>query len=424
MGTRRFVFGLVVAIVSAAGCGGSQGQLDPPVSDRQTTQAASALSEAASSYKLLFSFGGPDGANPDAGLTPLSVHSGPFFGTTQSGGTYDFGTVFNVMPTGKESVLHNFEGGKDGFKPIAPLLLLNGTFYGVAAGFKCRPNHPGSCGIIFSADKSGKERAIYQFKGPPDGAYPSAGLTAFKGVLYGTTDAGGLKNCSFFESTCGTVFSVTTTGKERILYRFKNGSDGAGPLAALTVLNGTLFGTTWGGGTNNCYPGGYKAGCGTIFSITTTGHERVIYRFAGGSDGSAPFANLTVASGKLYGTTYDGGIGCPGFGCGTVFSITAGGTKRVVYRFSGTNGASPASGVVVFNGTLYGTTEYTGAGGYGTVFSLTTTGRHRVLHFFKGGLDGEEPLAPLTALDGVLYGTTSAGGQYSCGCGTVFSVAP
>ncbi len=425
MGTRGFVrYSLSLGLaVFFAGCRGSGTQLYPNVSPQQTLHAPSAI-RAASGYKVLFSFGGIDGANPDAGLTPLSVHSGPFFSTTQSGGTYDFGTVFSVMPTGKENVLHDFQGGKGGFKPIAPLVSMNGTFYGVAAGFKCRSDRPGSCGIIFSSDKSGNERAIYEFKGPPDGAYPSAGLTVFKDTLYGTTAAGGLKHCHFFETTCGTVFSVTATGKEHILHRFRNGSDGAGPLAALTVLNGTLYGTTWGGGTNNCYPGGYKAGCGTVFSITTAGQERVIYRFTGGSDGSAPFANLTVANGRLYGTTYDGGIGCPGFGCGTVFSITPGGTKRVIYRFSGTNGASPAAGVVVLNGTLYGTTEYTGSGGYGTVFSLTTTGRHRVLHFFKGGLDGERPLAPLTALNGVLYGTTSAGGHYSCACGTVFAVLP
>ena len=56
-----------------------------------------------------------------------------------------------------------------------------------------------------------------------------------------------------------TNISVTTNGKERALYSFKGNPDGANPTAALTDLNGRLYGTTSEGGLH---------GGGTVFSIT------------------------------------------------------------------------------------------------------------------------------------------------------------
>ena len=44
----------------------------------------------------------------------------------------------------------------------------------------------------------------------------------------------------------------------------------------------------------------------------------VVYSFQGGSDGTAPFASVINVGGTLYGTTYNGGAGCPAPGCGTV----------------------------------------------------------------------------------------------------------
>ncbi len=58
---------------------------------------------------------------------------------------------------------------------------------------------------------------------------------------------------------CGTVFAVSLTGKERVLYRFKGRPDGSVPYAGLLGVNGTLYGTTSQGGTNNG---------GTIFRIS------------------------------------------------------------------------------------------------------------------------------------------------------------
>jgi uncharacterized repeat protein (TIGR03803 family) len=113
---------------------------------------------------------------------------------------------------------------------------------------------------------------------------------------------------------CGVVYSITTSGSEKVVYRFKGGSDGGNPLASLVEVNGTLYGTTYGGGAQDL---------GTIFSISTSGGEQVLHSFAG-SDGAQPMADLTDVNGTLYGTTNSGGYekGCGGKGCGTVFALT------------------------------------------------------------------------------------------------------
>jgi uncharacterized repeat protein (TIGR03803 family) len=133
------------------------------------------------------------------------------------------------------------------------------------------------------------------------------------GTLYGTTLAGGKAGCSN-NFGCGVVYSITTSGSEKVVYRFKGGSDGGNPLAGLVEVNGALYGTTYGGG---------ASGLGTVFSISTSGGEQVLHSFAG-PDGAGPRAGLIDVGGTLYGTTFSGGNGkgCGGKGCGTVFALT------------------------------------------------------------------------------------------------------
>ncbi len=92
-------------------------------------------------------------------------------------------------------------------------------------------------GTVFEVTKSGKERVLYSFKGGNDGAYPQAPLIAVKGKLYGTTSGTQYASGAFW----GTVFSVTRSGKEHTLYEYKGPPNGATPLAGLIDLNGTLF---------------------------------------------------------------------------------------------------------------------------------------------------------------------------------------
>ena len=168
------------------------------------------------------------------------------------------------------------------------------------------------------------ENVLYAFQFDPDGAYPQSGLIDVNGMLYGTTVAGGQdgSNCTY--GTCGTVYRVGANGEEKVLHRFADGSDGATPMAGLIDVNGVLYGTTAEGGAGgSCFLAG--GNCGTVYSITTAGAETVLYRFAGGTDGFAPAASLTNVNGTLYGTTYFGGDKdecCHVYGFGTVFSLS------------------------------------------------------------------------------------------------------
>jgi uncharacterized repeat protein (TIGR03803 family) len=143
------------------------------------------------------------------------------------------------------------------------------------------------------------------------------------GVMYGVTSAGGGAGCSY---GCGTVYSITTRGTEKVLYAFAGGSDGAAPEAALLDVNGTLYGTTTNGGGSGCSDGSSE-GCGTVFTVTTSGTEKVLHTFSG-SDGSVPLGQLLDVNGTLYGTTWSGGK----HGGGTVYSITTGGIVKVFIR--------------------------------------------------------------------------------------------
>jgi len=261
------------------------------------------------------------------------------------------------------------------------------------------------------------ESVLYSFGVAPDGEEPLAGLTNVGGTLYGTTFyGGGGSGCTGgYIYGCGAVFKITTSGTESVLRGFAGGNDGKYPEAGLTNVGGTLYGTTTQGGSGSCADG---VSCGTVFSITTAGAYRQLYSFAGGSDGSWPQAGLTNVNGTLYGTTVHDGAN----GFGTVFKITKRGRESVLYSFAdGSDGAFPEAGLTNVGGVLYGTTEKGGVSDLGTVFMITTSGAESVIYSFAGGSDGQYPDADLTNVGGVLYGTTYEGG-FPEDYGTVFKV--
>ncbi len=253
--------------------------------------------------------------------------------------------------------------------------------------------------------------SLYDFKGGADGRTPEAGLVVMRGRLYGTTTAGG-------KSNAGTVFEIGETGKERVLYSFKGGTDGAQPQAGLLALDGMLYGTTTFGGT------GSGGGNGTVFMVNRRGSEHVLYRFKGGSDGERPYGTLIDVGANLYGTTaYGGG---PTGGGGTVFEVSTSGAERIVYAFKDQpDGAYPLAGLIDVDGELYGTTA-SGGPLNGTVFAVSPSGDEHMVYTFKGKRDGETPGAPLVLMNGLLYGTTVYGGSTdpSISNGTVFEVSP
>jgi len=372
-----------------------------------------------SKYAMLLSFDNSDGASPLAGL--LNVN-GTLYGTTSTGGagtncpdSDGCGIVFRVTPSGKERVLYKFLGAPDGAKPGGDLVDVKGTLYGTTSYGGACDNSSLGCGTVFSVTTAGKERVLYRFAGHPDGESPTGRLINLNGTLYGTTTAGGNHN---FGDRNGTVFSIATAGKERVLYSFGH-KDGIEP-SPLVDINGTLYGTMYLGGTGNS---------GTVFGVTLAGKEQILYSFAGPPDGALPTGSLLNVNGTLYGTTSSGGDqGCisSSSSCGTVFRITTAGKERVLYRFAGgpDDGGDPNGRLLSVGGILYGTTTDGGTHGSGTLFTVTTAGKERVLYSFGDHHkhDGTTPLAGLTLVKSRLYGTTYGGGDYRVG--TVFALTP
>ena len=396
------------ATVLIAGCG-------TPAAVPQMQNVAGRASSPA--YQVLYQFDGSTGDFPAAQLLDVD---GTLYGTTRYGGANSDGVVYSITTDGAEKVLHSFgDGSADGRDPVAGLLDVNGTLFGTTT-----QGGSNNCGTVYSISPSGKEKVLYSFRGAErgfDGCSPWAPLIDASGTLYGTTLAGGHDN--------GTVFSISTEGIEKVLYRFsRHNKDGQRPFAGLVDVSGTLYGTTEFGG--NCF----GPGCGTVYSISPSGKEHVLYRFHGGSsDGAFPIGGLIAVKGALYGTTYSGGSSVCNKSCGTVYSVTIQGTVKVLHYFGRSDGAKPHAGLILANGTLYGTTRRGGSGtgcvyghhsGCGTVFSVSKSGVERVLHSFAGESDGGNPVASLVDVNGTLYGTTANHLLRGGGVSTVFALTP
>jgi uncharacterized repeat protein (TIGR03803 family) len=396
----RFVLTISAAGALLAACGWSQlpigAQLPLPQSRARATPY----------YRVLYRFkGGADGAAPIGDLVDVN---GTIYGVTEFGGSggSGTGTVFALdLATGKEKVIASslgnpYVGGR--------LLNLSNILYGAGRNGGTR-----GAGDVFGVSLvTGKTKSICPFYNEK-GQFPNMGLIQFNGALYGTTYGGG-------KLLQGAVFACDPrNGKSRVVYSFKAGANGAGPLAGLTAINGALYGTTYNGGAHYY---------GTIFSINPSGKQRVLLDFDL-SHGAWPMARLIDVSGTLYGTTSLGGT----YDRGTVFKTSKSGAEKVLYSFKDTpDGSVPSAGVTYVSGSLYGTTERGGSNaqgcrGCGTVFQLTASGTETVLHRFKGGMDGAFPLSGLINVKGTLYGATTSGGGAGCmsgGCGTIFEITP
>ena len=261
--------------------------------------------------KVLHSFSGVNGDGANVWSTLLSDHKGNFYGTTYSGGTGDHGVVFKVTKRGKLTVLYKFTGGKDGGNPESSLIQdADGNLFGTTIFGGALSACGGlGCGVVFELDPSGRETVLYRFTDGTDGALPFQGVVSDgQGTLYGTTLAGGDLRCNP-PYGCGAVFKLDKSGKETALYSFHGGKTGSFPEAPVTLdARGNLYGTTFYGGIGKCNDGS-ETGCGVVFKLDKTGKETVLHSFTGTrGDGAWPWAALLIDTrGNLYGSTQAGG---------------------------------------------------------------------------------------------------------------------
>ena len=251
----------------------------------------------------------------------------------------------------------------------------------------------------------------------PTSAHPRAALIQDEnGNLYGTTQLGGRANV-------GTVFKLKTDGSGfTVLHSFASNPDGNMPYGRLMLgENGVLCGTTVFGGSN---------GLGTIFTLKTNGSAHaVLHHFSTNVfDGQHPRAALLKGSdGAVYGTTTEGGTN----GVGTLFKLNLDGTGFTLLHNFTTNpvppapdlGRNPDELVQGLDGLLYGTTRAGGASGAGTIFRIHTNGADAavLLDLTAPAGDARSHHAGLMqANDGMLYGTFFNGNGHTNG--SVFKV--
>ncbi len=404
---------------------------------------------AASNVTLLHAFTGKrDGAYPDSTLT--SDAAGNFYGTTQIGGAFGWGTVFKLSLSreGKWrfTVLYTFTGGTDGGNPLGNLVFdAAGNAYATTSS-----GGTGGFGVVFELTPPPKtnhghtwtEKVLYSFQGGSDGAIPFGGVVFdTAGNLYGTTSIGGHMHVGCLAG-CGTIYELSPTNngwKETVLHRLLDAfGDGAEPRAGLVRdAAGNLYGTTYEGGNNDACNG---LGCGSVFELTppVSGKRwgfKTLIDFNGSNGALVRGGVILNGTGTLLGTTIYGGAN----NAGTIFSFTPGpgpGRFKTQYSFDGINGLQPSGNIVFDNaGNLYGATYQGGANDWGAVFQLVPGDNgwtENVLYNFvvSGTEFGAGPLGGVT-LDaaGNLYVTTNQGGDVNdCspngGCGTVLKLSP
>lgn len=254
---------------------------------------------------VLYSFtGGNDGGSPQAALT---VVDNALIGTAPQGGAYGNGVVYGLRQVGgqwHEEVLYSFVGGStDGAYPYSKLILDKaGNIYGT-----CESGGPNQAGSVFELSLTGgtwKEKVLYFFTGNLDGGSVNAGVIFDKaGNLYGATTSGGKYNS-------GTVFELTSSNgswTESVLYNFSGGADGGFPMAGPVMdSNGSLFGTASNGGTQ---------GYGTVYQLSPSAGawtQTVLWSFTGGNDGATPQASILLTKAGLVSTATLGGTNFTG----------------------------------------------------------------------------------------------------------------
>ncbi|HEY1249867.1 MAG TPA: choice-of-anchor tandem repeat GloVer-containing protein [Thermoanaerobaculia bacterium] len=348
-----------------------------------------------------FNSGGDDGADPGAAI--LAGSDGNLYGSTRSGGSGGFGTIFRIDLSDALATVHSFTG-VDGREPNSQLLEgVDGNLYGPTSYSTAGP------GIVYGEifrfhPPAGALDVLYAFP-PPPAAHPLAGLVqAASGDFFGTASQGGA-------ASNGSVFRLAgdvTDESVSVVHDFQ-GDDGFTPALPLTrAADGSLYGLTSEATTSG----------GTVYRVDPPSTFTLLHSFTP-EEGSAPNAPLLeVSPGSFYGVTDLGGVG----GHGNAFQMDTSGAITPFYDFQTTDGTFPHSLMKALDGNIYGTAI---AGGLpssaGSVFQIVLPSQTVTPFHLFDTTEGYIPAGPLVQTeDGTFYGATQSGGDSFNG--TIFTM--
>ncbi len=318
---------------------------------------------------------------------PLTIDSnGNLYGSSQGGGTYNYGTVFKVTPAGVLSTLYNFGTNQskglygDGVQPIDNLVRDSaGNLYGVTVSNDsggCTGGLSG-CGVVFKVTPAGVETLLYYLT---DCGKTVSDSTEFNTPL--VLDSAGNLYGDYFcygADEGSTVFKVTPQDRFSKIYTDRTaGSNSAGGPWIIDKA-GNLYG----------YGTDAATSLPAIVELTPTGKLTIVYTFA---SGVFPIGKLTQdTAGNFFGATYFGGSHLSG----SVFKFSAKKKYSTLYSFCSQQNCSDGQYPIGFltldsSGNLYGLTYFGGTNNDGVVFQVTSSGRESVLYNFVDAAAGGE----------------------------------
>ncbi len=358
------------------------------------------ISNDALTFNVLHNFTGADGQYPRGSLV-LDDSMTLLYGMTYSGGTDNYGTIFEIANDGSSfTKLHDFLSEKvDGINPYGNVIQAGAYLYGMTYG-------GGSFGYgsIYKIRSDGYGFSLLHSFDSTDGSYPYGSLVLDGTILYGMTASGG-------SNAAGVIFKIDTNGTGyTVMHHFTGGAtDGSRPYGSLLMDGNLLHGMTYVGGANDT---------GTIFSIDKNWPYAFSLRhsFAASPGPRNPYGSLLLDGTTLYGMTRLGNTTANDFG--TVFKINNDGTGfNVMANFTGADTGSWPYGSLVTDGSmLYGMTYSGGAYNNGAIFKIDkTTLAFTLMRSLNGSLDGSYPYGSLILNGSVLYGMTYSGGPNNYG---------
>src|SRR5262245_6101894 len=239
--------------------------------------------------RVVFSFDEDEGSYPDTDL--VMDAEGRLYGMTVQGGDFSGGTVFRLTPTATgwaHEVLHHFTGGEDGGQPYGGVTLdAEGNVYGTCViGGLGPPCVEEGCGVVFKLTDVGgtwEHSLVHDFDGGLDGFGPGGPVTFDNlGHLYGMTPTGG-------EFGLGITFELALRPNgewvETVIHPFTGGEDGGSGSAGRLLIDEqrNIWGVTTTGGT---------FGAGVVFKMTPVAGGgwtySTLYAFKGDPDGVFP----------------------------------------------------------------------------------------------------------------------------------------